>query len=522
MRALLVSCCLAACTGTIATPAPAPVEPVESADPRPGPFVAEPAGLRLLTATQYEAALTSLFGPSIARRGGAWSSSLAAAQGGVSASQVETYETLALDVAARLFAQDPAALTGCMQGADAACVHGWVLKIGRLAFRRPLTADEVARYEAVAATAARELKDAWKGPELATAALLQSPSFLYRVELGTGGAFDPFALASRLSFTLVNAPPDDALLTAAEDGSLSSPDVFRTHARRLIADPRSRAALEQLLNDWLQLDDIAHLEKDPTRFPAFDAALATSMRDEVRATVTHHLVDERRDFRELFDTRVTFVDARLARHYGLQGVEGAALQKVTLPEDGPRAGLLGLAGVLASQATPVNTSPTLRGKFVRTTFLCQGIPPPPPNVDTTLPPPMPGLSTRARLEQHRSNASCAACHALMDPIGFGLEGFDATGAYRTESQGVAIDASGAIDGVAFTDARGLARVLKGHRRAPGCFVRQVYRTALGHVEAPGEAAALYDLELAFAQGGFTLGALLEALVMHQAFREAAP
>jgi len=524
MRALFLFLCLAAvtaCTGTIATPPPVAVEPIEPGEPKPGPFVAEPAGLRLLTKSQYESAVVALFGPSAARRAGAWSTSLAAAQGGVSASQVEAYETHALELAAALFAPGGAAVTGCMQP-DAACMKAWTARIGRLAFRRPLSADELARYEAVAATAARELGDPWKGPEYVTAALLQSPHFLYRVELGTGGTFDAYALASRLSFTLVNAPPDDLLLAAAADGSLLDSAVYRSHARRLLGDPRTRAALEQLLDDWLQVEDIAHLDKDPAHFPDFDAALGLAMRDEVRASVSHHLLGQRSDFRALFDSRVTFVNARLARHYGLTGVTGDALQQVTLPEDGPRAGLLGFAGILAAQATPVNTSPTLRGKFVRGTFLCQGVPPPPQGVDTTLPPPMPGLSTRARLEQHRSNPSCATCHALMDPIGFGLEGFDATGAFRTETQGVAIDASGTLDGAPFADARGLSRVVKNHRRATGCFVRQVYRYALGHVEAPGEAAALYDLEQDFAKGGFTLPALLEALVVHQAFQEAAP
>ncbi|MBL8957939.1 MAG: DUF1592 domain-containing protein [Myxococcaceae bacterium] len=522
MRSLIgsLACLIAACTGTIATPKPTPVEPVDT-ETKPGPFEPQPAGLRLLTPSQYEAAIVTLFGPSAARRAGVWHTSLAAAQGGVAALQVEAYEHNALDLSSALFASSPGTLVGC-PSPDAACTRAWLQRTGRVAFRRPLTSDELARYEAVAATAVRELAEPWAGLEFATAALLQSPNFLYRVELASGGSFDPYALASRLSFTLVNAPPDQALLAAAEDGTLAQADVFRSHARRLIADPRSKAALEQLLNDWLQLDDIAHLEKDPLHFPTFDAALAKSMRDEVKLAVTNHLLDEQRDFRDLFDTRVTFVDRKLAQHYGLTGIDDLNVTKVTLPEAGPRAGLLGYAGVLAAQATPVNTSPTLRGKFVRSTFLCQGVPPPPPEVDTTLPPPMPGASTRDRLEEHRKNAACATCHALMDPIGFGLEGFDAAGKHRTESQGVTLDTSGKLDGVTFTDARSLSAALKNHKLAANCFVRQVYRYATGHIEAPGEAAAIYDLEASFVAGGYTLPVLLEALVMHQAFKEAAP
>lgn len=524
MRALLATVCLtAACTGDIKVGKG--VEPVVP-PPAPRPvFVPQPAGLRILTARQYAASLEALFGPAAARRLGAWTTSLAAAQGGISATQVEDYETAALDVAARLFASGREALVGCTPAvADEACARTWLSRTGRLAFRRPLGDDELQRYLNVSRVATTELGgDPWKGLELSTAALLQSPNFLYRVELAEQGRFDAYALASRLSFTLINAPPDAALLDAAEGGTLLSPEVLRAHTRRLMRDVRARAALEQLLADWLQLDDVEHLEKDPGLFPGFTPALAASMRDELVTTLGNHLIDEARDFRDLFDNRVTFVDGRLAQHYGLVGVApDAPLTRVTLPEGGPRAGLLGFAGVLALQATPVNTSPTLRGKFVRTTFLCQTIPPPPADVDTTLPPPMPGLSTRARLDQHRTNPSCASCHALMDPIGFGLESFDATGAHRETSQGVAIDASGSVDGVAFADARGLSAALKGHRRSASCFVRQVYRYALGHVEAPGEIAALDDLEAAFVASGHKLEPLLEALALHAAFQEAAP
>lgn len=505
MRAL-AALLFVSCTGDIVVSPPKPIVPLE--EPRPGPFVPQPAGLRLLTARQYWASLATIFGPSLARRVGAWTTSIAAAQGGLSAGQVEDYETAALDIAAMVFATKPCAAP------DDACMKTWFLRAGRLAFRRPLTADELDDYLRISAFAATELNDPWKGPELATAALLQSPSFLYRVELGDNGRFDSYALASRLSFTLWNSPPDDELL----DSDLSKPDVLQQQTRRLLADPRARQGLEQLLADWLQLDDVEKLEKDPTLFPTFDAALAKGMSDEIVETVGDQLVVKRHDFRELFDNRETFVTPALAKLYGLEGTSGP----VTLPADGPRAGLLGFGGVLALQATPVNTSPTLRGKFVRTTFLCEGIPPPPPGVDTTLPPPMPGLSTRQRLEQHRSVASCAACHALMDPIGFGLENFDAVGAHRTQSNGAVIDASGSIDGTAFTDARGLGRALKNNRKATGCFVRQVYRFALGHIESPGEAAALYDLEQQFAQSGYQLQPLLEALALHQAFREVAP
>jgi hypothetical protein len=287
----------------------------------------------------------------------------------------------------------------------------------------------------------------------------------------------------------------------------------------LLALPSARGALLSLFDEVLELQGLDTLSKDSTVFPAFDPTITTSMREE-----THHLLadvafDTGGDFRNVLDADYTFVDSKLAALYGLPA-PSSAWQRVSLDPSLPRLGLLGEGAYLALQAHPANTSPTHRGKLIREQLLCEPVAAPPPNVNTTLPTDPPGMATtlRAKMTAHVSNPSCAACHKLMDPLGFAFESFDSTGAYRTTDNGEAVDTSGALDGQAFADARGLMGLVKDDPRVTRCLTKTVYRQAAGHVELASETAPLRTAEQGFKDSGYSMKELMMQLATSDAFR----
>jgi hypothetical protein len=360
------------------------------------------------------------------------------------------------------------------------------------------------------------------------AGILQSPHFLYREELGTPDAANParrsfngFEIATRLSYFAWSTTPDDQLLDAAANGTLATEAGLKAQAERLIASPRARAATETLFTELLRLADLDDLPQLPGVFPQVSATLGASMRAETLRVLEDIAWNGDGDFRNVFETRTTFINAELAKLYGVPAPAGTGFVSTTLPSDGMRLGLLGQGSFLALNAHADSTSPTLRGKFIREVLLCQAIPPPPPDVDTTLPPNptgTAGLTMRQRLEKHRAQPTCASCHRTMDPIGLGLENFDAVGAFRTSEVGQTIDASGDLDGVPFGDARGLAAALKNHPDFATCMTRSVFRFATGHVETSGEEAAVLALAQNMAADGYRFRSLLLGLVLGPSFR----
>jgi hypothetical protein len=221
------------------------------------------------------------------------------------------------------------------------------------------------------------------------------------------------------------------------------------------------------------------------------------------------------DFREIYDSPATFVNAELAKLYGLSGVTGTDMVAVTLPATGMRAGLLGQGSFLAGNSAPNRSSPTHRGKFIREMILCQSIPAPPPSVPAF--PEITGATTRERLTQHRADPACSSCHAAMDPLGLGLENFDGIGVFRTTEVGKTIDASGDLDGVAFAGPRELGTALKNNKDATTCVARNLYRYAIGHVETAGEEPALKVLAQGFQDSTYQFRALLEGVVKSPGF-----
>jgi hypothetical protein len=314
------------------------------------------------------------------------------------------------------------------------------------------------------------------GIELALQRILVSPSFLFRTEFDPPPAtaatpstvypISDLSLASRLSFFLWSSIPDEELLDAAAAGRLREPAVLERQVRRMLADPKSKAFTANFAGQWLSLRRLPDIVPDPFLFPDYGDTLALAFRREVELFFDS-IVREDRPIVDLLTADYTFVNERLAQHYGIQGVKGINFRRVALAEASPRRGLLGKGAILTVTAFPNRTSPVVRGKWVLQTLL--GAPPPEP------PPDVPGLeengervtkvrTLRERLEAHRANAVCASCHKLMDPLGFALENFDAVGKYRTVDENFEpIDSSGVYaDGSRIDGVDGLRRVLVAH------------------------------------------------------------
>jgi hypothetical protein len=467
-----------------------------------------PGALRRLTVQQYTQSVRDLLGATIKVPPLEPDPSdddefvfTSVATAGVSSSPraIDLYDAAAREVARQAFA-DPARrqqVAGC-DAATAGCAERFLGTFGQRVWRRPLTSDEIARYARAAAAVAASEGNPWAGLEAVTAALFASPSFLYRVELGAPAAnqrkLSDHEVATRLSYTLWDTTPDAALLDAAGRGDLvGKPDVLRAQIDRLLASSRARAPALSYFAEWLGTAglDSAGLAKDAAAFPQATRTLATAMYKEVEAMVGA-VVDGDVDVLTLLDTRQTVLTAELAKVYGMPDAvpAGAASAPVTLP-DGPRGGVFGTGAFLALNARASSTSPTLRGQFVRERLLCQRVPPPPPNVDTTIPPSPAGMpeTMRERLARHSTDPGCAGCHHLMDPLGLALENFDALGAFRTTDVGKPIDARGELDGRSFDGPAGLRVAVREHARAPVCAVAQLAR----HLTGSGDDAVAESL-----------------------------
>jgi hypothetical protein len=550
---------LAACSGNIGepsagTPGPGPVigptggggstgtpdagtaTPPPPPPPPPRPFVPGPPVVRRLLATEYLASIEDLLGPAARAAASAPADSslngflaLGAAQLSTGDAQVRVYEASAAAVAEAAVADGLArrAWTSCQPlSVDAPdCFYEFVARFGRRVFRRSPTDQELERWVAAGREAAVRTESFDGGLRWVIAGMLQSPHFLYRVELGAPGApdaarrLDPFELASRLAFFLTGVGPDDLLLSAAERGELEDPAVVRAHAERLIDTARGRASVRAFFGELLRLRDLDGVVKNHEQFPMFGPELVASMREETLRLVDDIVWTRDADLRELFTADYTFVDDRLAELYGMP-TRRQGFRRVDLDPAGARVGVLGHASLMSLLSHAVTTSPTLRGKFVQETLLCQAIPAPPPGVITELPTDEPGEAPRTmreRLAQHQEDPACAACHVLMDGIGLGLESFDPVGRYRERENGRLIDVRGDLVGRPFDGPRGLAQALAGERRAMTCLVRNLYRHATGHLESAGEYPEIERIDRAFEASGFRLQALMVELAASVAF-----
>lgn len=333
---------------------------------------------------------------------------------------------------------------------DESCARQVLARIARRAYRRPVTEEDLRPlmdfYQRGAAKGGPD-----RGYQMALRRMLASPSFLFRVETspaslpaGAVHPLNPIELASRLSFFLWSSIPDDRLLDLAVSGKLANPEVQEAEVRRMLADPRGQRFVSNFAGQWLQLRNLRNARPNSTEFPNFDDNLRKDFRNETELLFASVLREDR-SVLDLLRADYTFLDERLARHYGIQGVYGSNMRQVALAQE-ERRGLLGQGSILTVTSHADRTSPVVRGKWILENLLDAPPPPPPPTV-----PPLsentegaPPKSLRARMELHRANAVCASCHKLMDPIGFSLENFDAVGSWRTEDAGSPIDAAGQL------------------------------------------------------------------------------
>lgn len=411
---------------------------------------------------------------------------------------------------------------------DDTCAEATVESLGRLLWRRALSEEELSLFTQLAGESAVALGDFYDGLEFAIAGLLQSPHFLYRVETGvsdanseTGRRFSQYDIASRLSFFLWNTTPDHELLSAAEAQELSNRAGLFTQANRLLESDRARGGLRNFFTEFLRLYELDHLSKDPTIFEHFSDSLGSAAAQETLLLIEYLVFDAESDFRELFTTQETFINPLLASIYNIPAPDPTGFGFTELPESTGRRGLLGHASFLAAHAHAVSSSATLRGKAIRTILLCQNIPAPPVDVDTSIPEPSgETLTLRDRVAEHLENPSCAACHLMTDPIGLGLENFDGIGRWRTSDHGETIDASGDLDGVLFNNSVELGQVLSEHPGLTDCLVKRLSRYATGRIETQQEGHHLNRLEEQFLTHGFRVKPLVMEIIMSPLFRNA--
>lgn len=353
-----------------------------------------------------------------------------------------------------------------------ACARAIVSSFAGRAFRRPATAREVDQFVGFVTLARKHGDSLDEGIATALQAILVSPEFLYRIERDqpaapgrTATPVAPYDLASRLSYFLWSSTPDAELLRLAAQGTLRQPSTLEAQVKRMLRDPKSFALVENFAGQWLQFRNIDVVRPDQEKFPVFDDGLRLAMRRETELFIDH-VIRQDRSVLELLDANYTFLNERLARFYGIPGVVGPEFRKVDMSQTERGGGVLAQAGILTVSSYSTRTSPVLRGKWILENLLNAPPPAPPPGV-----PPLEETKTaagtlRQQMEQHRKSPACSSCHSRMDPLGFGLENFNAIGAWRTEDGKFPVDASGVLpDGRSFQTPRQLKALLTADREA---------------------------------------------------------
>jgi hypothetical protein len=425
----------------------------------------------------------------------------------------------------------PCASAASDVAAEQACGAELVAAFGPKTHRRPLTAEETARYRALfdAQLAAIDFEAA---VQLTGMALLQSPAFLYRVEPARGAVadgtapLDPYEMASRLSYFLWQRMPDQALLDAAARGELTDPASIEMQARRMLEDPRARAATVDFHRQWLFFDRILaeeHAERVDDLFPDWNAATQSAAYEELLRFTGRAVFEGPGTLAQLFLSRETEVNGPLAAIYGVDGPNGAdEWQAVSLPAN-ERAGFLTKVGFLAAHSHGANGSPPLRGSYIMQRIFCLPVDPPPPGTDTTPPDPTgSALTNREQFEERTSPADCRGCHAMLNPFGFALEHYDAVGGYRATDNGQPVDA---IVELVDTDVTGqvnggieLSEKLAASQQVADCAVSRWFRYARGRGVENADACAVQRAKSAFAASGGNIVDFMVSLATSEEFR----
>jgi hypothetical protein len=489
------------------------------------------APLRRLTRSEYASSVQALLGVTVSadslpadERVGAFPSNLAP----VATLDVENYVNAASTIAASAVTNLTALTGGCdrVTLGDAPCADRFIATFGARVHRRPLDSPETSAYKGLFTAQANG--DFANGIRVVLEAMLSSPYFLYRFESRVAATSSPdpvpldgYTRAARLSYLLWGSTPDNALLDAARAGTLDQPAGLRAQAQRMLADPRARSAVAIFHLDWLGVDQVDQIDKDPTLFPEFTPAMAGAMRDETARFATYVMFDGDRKLGTLLTAPYSFPSAPLLGLYGIQAGSPDPNTPVALDAT-QRAGLLTQPGFLAVHSHENQSSPVQRGKAVREFLLCDPPPPPPPNVNAVPPDPKPGASTRERFAEHDKDPACAACHNLIDGIGLGFEHYDAIGRYRTSDGGRPVDATGRI--LATQDADGpfdgavdLAKRLAASDQVRTCVAQKWFEFALGRAPAAADACSVEAAKKSMNDAGGDLRELVLALVTSDSF-----
>lgn len=427
----------------------------------------------------------------------------------------ESYLTSAEDLAERYIAAmetwlpcDRAQLRIDGLAAQRTCAEGVIADLARRAWRRPLSDAEYDRLMALYDVGAELEGPAFEnGLAMVVEALLQSPNFLFRVEVGAAdperpglNRLDDHEIASRLSYLVWRSMPDAELSAAADAGELHTPAQIAAHAARLMQDPRAREAWWSFFAQWLHLDEVDALVRDPTLYPGFGDGARRFMSQSARAFV-EAAVWQARDMRRLYDGPFRHPDD---------------------PDHIERRGVLAQPALLAVTSTPVMTNPVYRGVFVREQILCAPLAPPPPGLAVVAPDPDPRLTTREQFAEHSDNPTCAGCHVLIDPLGFGFEHYDAIGSRREIQNGHPVDATGEIvstwdiDGE-YYGLEALAEALAASEQVHRCVATQLFRYTYGRGEGDGDGCTLHRLYDRYVDAGYDFEAMLVALVTDPSF-----
>jgi len=414
----------------------------------------------------------------------------------------------------------------CDPKSGQACVEKIVSTLAHRAYRRPVTRAEVASLMKFVALARSRGETTEQGIQLAIEAMLVTPQFLFRIEHDPNPTdaqdvhrISDVELASRLSYFLWSSMPDDELLGQAEAGKLHEPTVLDAQVKRMLADRRSAAFATNFAGQWLEIRNLDVVKPDPEKFPEWGPELRDAMKTETRMFF-EYVLREDRPLSDFIDARYTFLNARLAKFYGIPGVTGSDFRRVELTT-GQRGGLLSQASVLTVSSYPTRTSVVLRGKYVLNNILGSEIPPPPPDVPAldesavgTL------MSLRQQMEKHRADPMCSSCHNKMDPLGFGLENYNGIGKWRTEDGRFPVDSSGTLpNGKSFkTPDEMRALLMAGLPQFSRCLTEKMLTYALGRGLHPYDRPAVNGINREMAASGYRFQSLIFDIVHSAPFQ----
>jgi hypothetical protein len=452
----------------------------------------------------------------------------------ISTAHATSYAAAAEAIATGTFASPTrrAMVLTCDPSTGTACLTTFIQSTGRRMYRRPLSTDEVNGLTALAASTA-VATDPTSGHQAVLQAMLQSPNFLFRVAIGVADPAAPtvvglngFELSTRLSYLLWGTSPDSALLDKAQNGALDQPAGVATVVSQMLSDQRSRLGVRRFYEQWLPLTMISGPTADQDRIPNGDVALAADMVEE-----TSRFIDSvfwgGGTVLDLLTAKYTFVSSKLATIYGVtaQTTTTNPWVRVDFPAGSQRSGLLTQGTILAAGSHGTKPSNTRRGEIIREQLLCDDIPSPPPGVNAITPPAQPGETEQQTFKRHTTDPSCAGCHSMMDPVGWGLAGFDQTGAARTvDTNGQPISVAGQVSGrppfasYDFTGPTDLGQKLAQSNQYRQCFAKQLFRYAYGRVETSMDTPGITQLQGSFEGSNWAFDKGLAALAQSDGFR----